>query len=88
MGPFEIFKVWRLYSVVKSKLEEPKMKEKMASRKLWVTVIGAALTTLNGAVGLVPDETMQWVLGLLMTYLGGQSVVDAVEKNSGKGSVS
>ena len=58
------------------------MKEKIASRKLWITILGAALTTLNGAIQLVPDETMQWILGLLMTYIGGQSVVDAVEKNS------
>ena len=53
------------------------MKEKLASRKLWAAVVGAALATLGNHLGLSPD-IVQTAVTVIMTYIGGQSIVDAV----------
>jgi len=54
--------------------------EKWKSRKLWVTVLTAALTAMNGVLDLVPESQRQWILGMIMTYIGGQSVADAAKE--------
>ena len=52
------------------------MWEKLKSRKLLATFLGAILTTLNSALGIVSDDMMQNILNLIMIYIGGQAVVD------------
>jgi len=52
------------------------MKEKLASRKLWAAVAGAALVTFGNQLGLAPDMVTT-IVNLVMVYIGGQAVVDA-----------
>ena len=67
--------LWRMYRRVKK--EGPAMFERLKSRKLWVFVVGAALTALNSALGSpVPDEMMTNLLTLAGTYILGQGAVD------------
>jgi hypothetical protein len=53
------------------------MLKKFLSRKLIATVVGGALTTFLLAKGISPDK-VDMLVTLLLTYIGGQSVVDAV----------
>ena len=77
MNPLDLFKVWRIWRVVKTIGEDKVMMEKLKSRKLLALIITAILTTINGATGILSDEMMQNVIYLTMTYIGGQGVVDA-----------
>lgn len=79
MSMLDIFKIWKLYNRIKLLKEDKVMQEKLKSRKLWVTVLTTALVTINSAVGLVPEDTMHWLIGFIGTYLAGQSAVDAVQ---------
>ena len=49
---------------------------KLFSRKLWATVAGAALIALGSQLGL-PESVYKDLVTLIMTYIAGQSVVDA-----------
>ena len=53
------------------------MKEKLASRKLWAAVVGAALAALGSQLGVSPD-LIETAVTVIVTYIGGQSIVDAV----------
>ena len=48
---------------------------KWFSRKLIVAVIGTVLVPMLQGWG-IPQDTINWIVGLLMTYIGGQSLVD------------
>ena len=48
----------------------------LKSKKLWITVGVAALTSLLSGLGFAP-ETVGQIINLAMTYLIGQSVVDS-----------
>lgn len=52
------------------------MFDKLKSRKLWATVLGAALVTFGSAIG-IPDSVSAKIIPLVIAYVGGQSVVDA-----------
>jgi len=52
------------------------MLQKLKSRKLWVTVAAAALMALGSQLGIDPD-TLDKVMAIAMTYVGGESLVDA-----------
>ena len=77
MNPLDLFKVWRIWRVVKTIGEDKVMMEKLKSRKLLALIIVAILTTINGATGVLSEEMMQNVIYLAMTYIGGQGAVDA-----------
>jgi len=66
------YKLWRL-------LKDKTMMTKLKSRKLWVTVITAAVLAFSQQLGLDPELTTKLV-ALAASYLLGQGVVDAVEK--------
>jgi len=54
------------------------MLKKFVSRKLIMTLVGLFVS----ASGLpIPGEAINTVVQLIMVYVGGQSVVDAVEKH-------
>ena len=57
-------------------LHKEELVGKLFSRKLWATVVGAALLTLGQQLGL-PESVYKDLLTLLMTYIAGQSAVDA-----------
>ena len=46
------------------------------SKKLIVAAVGTILVPLLQKWG-VPQETINWIVALLGTYIGGQSIVDA-----------
>lgn len=48
---------------------------KWLSRKLLVAIIGTILVPLLQKWG-VPQQTIDWIISLLMTYIGGQAIVD------------
>jgi cytochrome c oxidase assembly factor CtaG len=49
---------------------------KWLSKKLIMTLAGAILVPVLQNMG-VPQDTITWILGLIATYVAGQSVVDA-----------
>ncbi len=52
---------------------------KLKSRKLWVSIVSALLIIANQGLGLdLPNETILAFAGIVITYLLGQSAVDAV----------
>lgn len=53
------------------------MKEKLASRKLWAVVVGSALAAFGSQLGIAPD-LIQNIVPIVVAYIGGQSVVDAL----------
>ena len=54
------------------------MKNKMKSRKLWMSIISCALIIINEGLGYVVDtEIIISFAGIVMTYILGQSYVDA-----------
>ncbi len=54
------------------------MLAKLGSRKLWVTVVGAALVAFADGLGFQVTEAQIYALmGMVMTYLGAQGMVDA-----------
>jgi len=53
---------------------------KFISRKLIVTVLGMLAGFLGW--GDIPPEVSSWIAGIIIMYIGGQSVVDAVEASS------
>jgi hypothetical protein len=78
MNIFDAFKLWRIFSKVKTSIKEDKtMTEKLKSRKLWAMILAGALTAANSMLGIVPDESMKWILELVMVYIGGQAIADA-----------
>ena len=46
------------------------------SKKLIVALVGTILVPLLQKWG-VPQETINWIIAMLGTYIGGQSIVDA-----------
>lgn len=52
------------------------MIEKLKSRKLWVTVITAALVTIGTSLGL-DEGTVTKIVGLSASYVLGQGIADA-----------
>ncbi len=56
--------------------QDDTMITKLKSRKLWVTVLTAALLTLSQQLGLDPELTTKLV-ALAASYVLGQSIVDA-----------
>ena len=61
------------------------MLEKIKSRKFVLAVASALLVVLNQGLGLnLPDEAIMKVVGIVCSYIFGQSLVDAVaaKKNS------
>ena len=48
---------------------------KIFSRKLWATVVGAALIAFGSQLGL-PESIYKDLVTLIMTYIAGQSAVD------------
>ena len=60
-----------------------KMKNKLKSRKFWITILGAALVVLNETfdLGLSP-ESQATIVAILISFILGESHVDA--KRAGK----
>ena len=78
------WKLWKVYGAIKSIGRKAKM-GKYNSRKLIAVLLGAIITTLNSFFGSPLDDTIiQWLLGMISTYIVGQAVVDAAEKNAAK----
>ena len=51
--------------------------ERIKSRKLWITVLTAALIAFGEEIGLNLDERdMMYLVGLVLGYLGIQGVAD------------
>lgn len=61
-------KLWR---IIKNKA----MLEKLKSRKLWVTVVTAAVVTFSQQLGIDPELTTKLV-GLAAAYVLGQGLAD------------
>ena len=59
------------------------MKNKLKSRKFWLTILGAALVVLNETfdLGLSP-ESQATIVAILISFILGESHVDA--KRAGK----
>jgi hypothetical protein len=57
--------------------------QRLKSRKLWATIVGAALLAAGPQFGLTP-ETTQWVSTIIVGYVLGQSAVDASVNLSAK----
>lgn len=52
-------------------------KSKLASRKLWVTVVSVAIAAFSREIGIdISDGTVFAFAGIVSSYLVGQSVVD------------
>lgn len=52
--------------------------EKLKSRKFWVAVVSALLVVANDGMGWsLPSESIMTVAGIVISYLVGQSIVDA-----------
>jgi hypothetical protein len=49
---------------------------KWISKKLIVALVGTVLVPLLQKWG-VPQDTINWIIAMLGTYIGGQSIVDA-----------
>ncbi len=64
------------------------MKEKpskLKSRKLWIAVVTALLVVVNEGLGFnIPREPILVVAGIVISYIIGQSAVDAVAAKNGK----
>lgn len=60
----------RLLKVIRRIRKEPDMMEKLKSRKLWITILGAIL-------GVVYPPAIPLLKLIVPTYIAGQSVVDA-----------
>jgi hypothetical protein len=74
-GPDLRLSLWaklKLLKVVRS----PAMYEKLKSRKLWVTVVTAALVTLGSQMG-IDEATTTKLVGIAAAYLLGQGIADA-----------
>ena len=54
---------------------------KWFSKKLIVAIVGTILVPLLQQWG-VPQDTINWIIALLGTYIGGQSIVDAAKSYS------
>jgi hypothetical protein len=58
------------------------MSEKLKSRKFWITVVSVLLVTVNDELGLGLDtESIMYFAGIVITYLLGQSFIDARKEN-------
>ncbi len=53
-----------------------KVPERFKSRKFIVAIV----TVIAVSTGLIPEAAIDKIVGFLMVYLGGQSVVDAADK--------
>ena len=52
--------------------------DKLKSRKLWLAIVSALIVIANEGLGLnIPAEAIMTVAGIVITYIIGQSVVDA-----------
>lgn len=71
---------FKIYRAIRKLFTNPIMKEKLLSRKLWITVLAAALTTLAAQLGLDPELAAKIIAGLVGTYLVGQSAVDVTKE--------
>lgn len=56
--------------------------DKLKSRKLWVTIGGAALAALADEMGW-DRETIFAIAGMVASYVVGQGIVDKAEKERG-----
>ena len=59
------------------------MFQKLKSRKLWATIIGALIVSGGKEVGLTPDMT-QWIATIVTGYVIGQGIADAGQAVSAK----
>ncbi|MBP3951119.1 hypothetical protein [Bacillus suaedae] len=61
------------------------MKNKFLSRKFLLAVVTGLLVVVNQGLGLnLPEESILTVAGVAVTYIVGESVVDAKQKGEGK----
>jgi hypothetical protein len=67
--------LWDKYKLLKL-IRDPIMLQKLKSRKLWITVVTAALMAFGEGMGIDP-ELLNKILYMAMTYVGGESLVDA-----------
>ena len=52
--------------------------DKLKSRKLWMSIVSGALIIINEGLGYVVDtEIIMSFAGIVMSYILGQSYVDA-----------
>lgn len=59
------------------------MKEKLSSRKFWITIVSVLLITINDELGLGLDtESIMYFAGIVITYLLGQSWIDTRKGNA------
>jgi len=75
----DAYKAYRKVKPVADVLQREGTVDKLKSRKLWVTVIIAAIGALLAGIGLEADKAqpiLDWLSTILMTYIGGQAVVD------------
>ncbi len=57
------------------------MLEKLKSRKFWMAVISALLIIANDGLGLkIPTDAVMALAGVVISYILGQSYVDANKK--------
>lgn len=54
------------------------MENKLKSRKLWMSIISGVLVIMNEGLGIIVDtDTVLSFSGIIMSYILGQSFVDA-----------
>ncbi|MFZ5641914.1 MAG: hypothetical protein ACOY4Q_14660 [Bacillota bacterium] len=52
--------------------------EKLKSRKFWMAIVAALLVIFNQGLGFnLPEESIMAVAGIVISYIFGQSYVDA-----------
>ena len=70
-------------AINQGKPRRKKNMSKLKSRKFWMTVISALLVVLNEGLGLgIDSETVLAFAGIVMSYILGQSHVDAKKEIS------
>jgi hypothetical protein len=74
-GPLSLWDKLFLAKDISNLITDKAMLEKLKSRKLWITVGFAALTTLLNALG-VDQAFIAKLIGFGMTYVGAQGAVD------------
>lgn len=62
-------------------MAEYKFWKKFGSRKFISAILGAIVGVVGDSVG-VPQIAINWVLGILATYIAGETAVDVVRNGS------
>lgn len=75
MTPTDWFSLW---------LRRDALLTKLGSRKLWAAVASAGWATFAAQLGM-PESVNLAVLGIIATYIGGQSYVDGKAAAAAKG---